>query len=302
MEANSHRKTNGLPGRVVAEGPLPILVSDAKGNIEYVNARFTELTGYKLEEVLGKNPRILSAGKTPESVYQELWDTILSGRVWKGDLLNKGKNGDCFWETISICPLKNDEGVITHFVGIWQDTTARKHREENLERQSITDDLTGLYNRRHILEELEKEMERALRYNRHLAGLMIDIDNFKVINDRYGHLIGDRVLKTFAGILKASIRKIDIVGRYGGDEFFVMLPESTVEIARTVVERIRSILRTYEWNVASELAPLTASFGLLSFADLKHAAKHSFVERVDRMLLEAKRAGKDKIVTGENRA
>ncbi len=290
---------NLILARALAEGPAPTVITDEKANIVYVNARFTELTGYTAEEVLGQNPRIFSAGKTPESVYQILWDTLRKGQVWTGDLLNKRKNGEIFWESIVISPLKNENGEISHYVGIWRDVSLERIRENDLKHDSITDALTGIYNRRHILEELEKEIERASRYNHKLAGIMADVDNFKLINNHYGHLIGDKVLITFAKTLKHSIRKIDIVGRYGGDEFLIILPESDLRIATLVAERMRKMLKTYEWNVLSELGPVTGSFGLFSFQDMKQVSKTDFIEKIDAALLAAKNAGKDRIIIGD---
>ena len=191
-------------------------------------------------------------------------------------------------------------GAFGFYAGLLQDKLAvQKEKLEvsvvKLGHESITDDLTGQYNRRHILEELGKEVERARRYGRRLSGMMIDLDNFKTVNDQYGHPTGDRVLKTFAGVIGRSIRKIDIVGRYGGDEFIVILPESTLEAARLVAERIQANLREYEKHVPSELFRVTASMGLISFEDVKEINESAFVEKIDQALLLAKRTGKNKI-------
>jgi len=287
----------------VQQSPVPVMIADRKGNIQYVNERFSVLTGYRSEEIIGKNPRVLSAGKTPQEVYRELWETLLSGRVWHGDLCNKRKSGEVFWESISIGPIKNREGIITHFVGIWQDNTRHKRIDEKLaedlreyEDQSKTDDLTRQYNRRHILAELDQELERALRYGRSLSGMMADIDDFKMINDRYGHLIGDRVIRAFATVLHRSIRKIDILGRYGGDEFLVILPEATLETAKFVASRIQKSLRDYHDNVLGDLSPFTASIGLISFDNIREMDKTIFIEKMDQAMFRAKRTGKNRVL------
>jgi len=290
---------------VAEQGPTPLLITNTSGEIEYVNPAFTQVTGYTLEELRGKNPRILKSGRTPPEVYKELWETILSGRVWHGDLWNRRKDGEIFAESILIARLRDDEGKITHFVGMWQDVTQRKQAEEDLEhravvleKESITDDLTGQYNRRHILEELEKEVERSRRYGRRLSGMMIDLDNFKQVNDQYGHPLGDRVLRTFSGILKKGIRKIDILGRYGGDEFIVILPESTVEVAHRVAARIQKNLHEYHKNVSGELFPAAASIGLISFENLQGVSRSAFVQKMDEALLRAKQSGKNRVAVG----
>ncbi len=291
--------------QAVEQNPHAILITNLSGNIVYVNRRFRALTGYSFEEIVGKNPRVLSSGKTDPEIYRKLWATVLAGEIWQGELLNRRKNGQFFWESISISPVKDGEGRVTHFVGVWNDSTERKKNEERtaeslkeFERQSITDDLTGQYNRRYILLELEKEVARAKRYGRKLSGMMIDIDDFKAINDRHGHLMGDRVIRAFAGIIRKSIRKIDLSGRYGGDEFLVLLPEATMETAKRVAERIRENLRIYEQNVLSDFGKLTASIGLMSFEDMPEADQTTFIERIDGALIQSKRAGKNTITAG----
>lgn len=286
--------------KAVEQAPVPVLITNAQADIEYVNPRFTELTGYTEMELIGKNPRVFASGKTPRQTYEELWKTILSGKVWQGEMCNQRKDGEIYWESIAISPIRDRKNRVTHFVGIWQDTTQRKLLEDELQTQSRTDDLTGQYNRRHILVELEKEVERAIRYGRHLSGMMVDIDDFKLINDKYGHLMGDRVLKSVAAVLEHSIRRIDILGRYGGDEFLVILPESALEIARLVAQRIQKNLLEYYQNVVRDLAPLTVSIGLLSFKNVREIDKAIFIEKIDQALLAAKRSGKNTISVGED--
>ena len=140
--------------------------------------------------------------------------------------------------------------------------------------------------------------ERAIRYERPLSGMMIDIDDFKKINDTHGHLTGDRVIRTFSKILEDSIRAIDILGRYGGDEFLLILPETVIDDARVVAERIRRNLINYQQNVMGEFGTLTASIGLVAFDDTCRANKTIFLDKIDSILLAAKRAGKSKIVVG----
>ncbi len=289
----------------VIHSPCPMMITDREGLIEYVNPTFTKLTGFSLEEVKGKTPRILKSSKTPLSVHEDLWRTILSGRIWHGEVCNQRKSGKEFWESIYINCIKDSQGVITHFVAVWQDVTVRKkhdeheqHLKEGFEKQSRTDDLTGIYNRRHIFVELERESERAIRYKRSLSGMMIDVDDFKKINDQYGHLTGDRVLRTFARILEDSIRTIDILGRYGGDEFLVILPETEIEEARIVAERIQKNLHGYQNNILGEFGILSASIGLVAFDESCRNNKTIFLEKIDKVLLAAKHAGKNTVVIG----
>jgi len=162
-----------------------------------------------------------------------------------------------------------------------------------LEGQSITDDVTGLYNHRHLMDVLAKELERAKRYHRTLSAVMLDIDDFKKINDQYGHLVGDRVLRELARLLKKSVRQVDTVARYGGDEFFIILPESTSDAAQLVAERIQGNARGYHFNQPENSLSLTVSIGISSFQNSKDIDRTHLIEKTDQALLKAKSLGKN---------
>ncbi len=183
----------------------------------------------------------------------------------------------------------------------FDETFRQKMRLENmntlLRQQTITDDLTGLYNRRHILSELERELERASRYKHPLSGMMIDIDRFKDVNDRYGHQIGDRLLREVASVLSMSIRKIDVIGRYGGDEFLVILPEAGIEAAQTVTLRIQKALGQYAFNVKEGSVEIRVSIGLTTLGAVQETDATAFVEHADALLLSAKKAGKNRVMS-----
>lgn len=166
-----------------------------------------------------------------------------------------------------------------------------------LKTQSMTDDITGLYNHRHLIEEADKELARAKRYGRFLSGMMVDIDDFKNINDNYGHLTGDSVLKELAAILKNGVRKMDIVGRYGGDEFLVLLPETTGELARNLANRIQKDVRQHQFKTLRDYISVTVSIGVVHFKDNKDLNKLAFIERLDKAMYLAKNLGKDRIFT-----
>lgn len=166
-----------------------------------------------------------------------------------------------------------------------------------LERQSMLDEVTGLANRRFLEFEIEREIARAQRRGSPIAGLMIDIDDFKAVNDRYGHLTGDAVLAHVASVLQRSIRKADITGRYGGDEFLVILPEANLPVAERVAARIQRNIHIWPIEAATQIE-VTVSIGLFAFADASALDKKAFIERIDLALLKAKQAGKDRIVSG----
>ena len=167
----------------------------------------------------------------------------------------------------------------------------------SLKEESIMDELTGQYNRRHILMELEKEIERARRYKHTLAGIMIDVDDFKKFNDRYGHLLGDYILKEVTNVFDHCIRTIDVLGRYGGDEFMILLPEATADTAKVVAERIKKAMHEHPFTHKKKPLKVTCSLGLHYFPDLTSVDKNDFIEKIDRALYAAKQAGKNRVMS-----
>ncbi len=197
--------------------------------------------------------------------------------------------------------------VFTFFgrtVGVWLDKFDEQKQsldEVNtfLKEQSIMDELTGFYNRRHILTEIEKELERAKRYNHTLVGIMIDVDDFKKYNDKYGHLFGDTVLKEVAKIFDRCIRTIDVLGRYGGDEFIILLPEANLETGFIVANRIRETVAKQEFKVKKRGIHVTVSLGVHFFDNLTEVDKNIFIETIDRALFQAKEGGKNRAVSSD---
>jgi diguanylate cyclase (GGDEF)-like protein len=165
------------------------------------------------------------------------------------------------------------------------------------ERQSLTDDLTGLFNHRYLLKEAEREAERVARRPHALASIMIDIDDFKRVNDRFGHLAGDAVLREVASVLQRSVRKVDTVGRYGGDEFLVLMPDATLETARRAAERIRQDVGRHPFRVDGEKLPVSLSVGVYAPGD-QPVGEVELIEKADEALLKAKARGKDRVEAG----
>ena len=167
----------------------------------------------------------------------------------------------------------------------------------SLKEQSILDEMTEQYNRRHILLELDKEIERARRYKHTLAGIMIDVDDFKKFNDKHGHLMGDYILKEVTHVFDHCIRTIDVLGRYGGDEFMILLPEATAETATIVAERIKKALHEHPFIFKKKTFKVTCSIGVHYFEDLTNLDKADFIDKIDQALYKAKTTGKDRVVT-----
>jgi diguanylate cyclase (GGDEF)-like protein len=167
----------------------------------------------------------------------------------------------------------------------------------SLKEESIMDELTGQYNRRHIMYELEKEIERARRYKHTLAGIMIDVDDFKKFNDRYGHLLGDTILKEVTSVFDHCIRTIDVLGRYGGDEFIILLPEAGPETAKVVADRIKKSIGEHVVTHKKKALKVTVSIGFHYFDDLTNTDKKEFIDKIDQALYLAKTSGKNRVAS-----
>ena len=184
--------------KAVEQSPVSILVTDFEGRIEYVNPKFCQVSGYALEEVIGLTPRILKGGFIAPELYQELWATIRAGREWHGVFHNRTKSGQLIWELASISPIRDEQGAITHFVGVKEDITELKRLQEQLDQQAHHDPLTGLANRSLFYDRLNYSLALAKRRKSGFAVLYLDLDGFKGVNDAFGHERGDTLLTLVA--------------------------------------------------------------------------------------------------------
>lgn len=221
------------------QSPNLILVTDTQGVIEHVSDRVEEMTGYSAEELIGCTPAILKSGQTPPELYQNLWSTISRGYTWSGELLNRKKNGEQYWQHLHIAPIRNHHNGISRYVGVMEDISRQKLLEDEIYAYAISDRITGLYNRKILIELANRDITAALRYGRAMTLLVVDIDHFKEVNDRFGYPAGNQYMQQLAEICRASVRTSDLIGRIGKDSFAVLLTESTLADALQVAERIR---------------------------------------------------------------
>ncbi|QEQ95651.1 EAL domain-containing protein [Neptunomonas concharum] len=225
--------------RAVEQSPTMVIITDALGIIEYVNEEFSDVTGYQLSEVRGLTPAILNAGETEGAFYKDMWETIKSGHDWHGEMRNKTKSGQIYWSMLSISPILNEQGEITHFIGVSEDISSQKKTQEQIEQLAFYDPLTRLGNRRLFREQLEFELKKAKRNDSIFALFYLDLDNFKQVNDTLGHDVGDRLLQALADRIRQTLRHSDLIARLGGDEFIALLPDvSGPKEAGVVAEKL----------------------------------------------------------------
>ncbi len=226
-----------------------IVITDIHAHIQWVNPAFTQLTGFTLEEALGRRPSdLVKSGKHNPALYRSMWETILSGQTWHGEIINRRKDGSLYDEALIIAPVTGEDGAIRYFVAIMQDITERKLAEEKISNLAFYDALTQLPNRRLLNDRLEQVMAASKRSGHYGAVMFLDLDNFKPLNDTYGHGVGDLLLIEVAHRLAGCVRETDTVARFGGDEFVVMLGELDKDKAESaiqagiVAEKIRTTL------------------------------------------------------------
>jgi len=271
-----------------------IVITDKDATVIWANSAFGRLTGYSPEEAVGNKPsELVKSGLQNGAFYQDMWANLLIGQHWRGELINKRKNGSLYHEELSIAPVKNSAGEITHFIGIKEDITERKEMEAQLQRLASTDPLTGLFNRRVFLDQLELERAKVARLPHYSAVLlMLDLDFFKRINDAYGHATGDIVLKAFAEIVRNTSRAIDIPARLGGEEFAILLSGADKNDARIMAERLREQVAATVIDHDAGPVQITVSIGAatLSADDINAEA---VLHRADVALYEAKDRGRN---------
>ena len=302
--------------RAVEQSPASIVITDLEGKIQYVNSRFSQVTGYSSEEATGQNPSILKSNQTPSRTYEDMWRTIIAGGEWHGEFINRKKNGELYFEFAMISPIANSEGVVTHYLAVKEDITERKRADDELRltnlkletqmrkikalqtslyEQAIRDFLTGLYNRRFLNESLEKELARALRYAYPVSFVMIDIDKFKMINDTFGHNAGDLMLQNLARQLNKHIRTSDIACRYGGDECLIVLPNTSAKSALQTAERLRATFEAAKVRFVKTKIRATISLGIATFP-VHGSTSKEILSAADQALYQAKSEGRNRVI------
>ncbi len=270
-----------------------VFITDRDGRIVWANEAFSRLSGYAAHETLGRSPAMLKSGRQDAEFYRELWQTILAGSVWRGEVVERRKDGLLYAVDESITPLCDAAGNITHFIANLHDITSRKKEDDRNHFLAYHDSLTGLPNRTLFLRLLEQALAHCERSGSRLAVLFIDLDYFKSVNDTLGHQLGDRLLVTVAERLRASVRKSDVVARLAGDEFTVIEPgivdaRPAGILARTLV---RALSRPFK--LKGHDVQVRASVGISIYPD-DGATPEELLQCADVAMYRAKEQGRNR--------
>ncbi|NVK19105.1 MAG: EAL domain-containing protein [Methylocystaceae bacterium] len=227
--------------RAVQQSPVSVMITDNKGRVEYVNPTYEATTGYSRSEVLGNLPDVMAGDFVSLDQNAEVWDAVNKGKEWRGEFCNNRKNGEVFWEYVTVAPIRDEVGGLTNLLISKEDITYRKEAEEKIYRQANFDDLTGLPNRDLTLDRLGQALERS----DHAALIVVDVDNFKKVNDSLGHAVGDEVLKIVVERINSCLDQRQTAGRVSGDEFAIVVSEmNAVNEAEALIGRILDAFST----------------------------------------------------------
>jgi len=287
---------------VTFEAQQGMLVTDAHKTIIRANQAMTRILGHSTEELIGKNPHMYSAGRHDSGFYDAMWKDITTTGYWHGEIWNRHKNGSLVPILLTITSVKNEAGITTHYVGCFTDITQRIKNENELHDLAFYDPLTGLANRRLMMDRLNVAFSKSARSQNYGAVLFVDLDRFKELNDEHGHPQGDVILEKVADRLMVSMREGDTVARFGGDEFVVLLEDlsdnydNAYKSALDIAEKLRVALNhPYTLHTPSMIEwTISPSIGATLF--LNHEKSVEIVlKEADCALYQAKDAGRNTV-------
>ena len=269
--------------------------TDKRGRITHVSSAFCTISGYREEELIGQPHSIVRHPETPAVLFEGLWETIAGGGEWQGELRNRRKDGSSYWVDTVIRPQYDEAGAIRGYMSVRTDITDRKH----VEHLSVTDPLTGLYNRRHFNRTVEEEIHRVRREGEHIGFMVIDVDDFKRYNDNYGHQKGDEALRLLGDVLSTSVRRAgDCVFRLGGEEFGLLCsgsgPEAMQGYAERLRERVEGLRIEHAYNSGGPY--LSISIGLCVCHGEAVGGVDALYRAADEALYRAKELGRNRVV------
>lgn len=291
-ERKRQEEVQKLASLVINSSTASVMITDADNRIVSVNPAFTELTGYHSEEVVGKVPGFLASGRHTKNFFEDMWQTLSEVGHWEGEWWNRNRNGEEYVEQVNLSRLLDNEGNVFRYVKIATDVTEKRRLEEKIWYQASYDTVTGLPNRRLFLDRFSQELKKCDRTGDGLAILYLDLDNFKSVNDEYGHVAGDMLLIEASRRICSCVRSTDTVTRLGGDEFAVLLIDlndtARVEaVADDIKETLAQSFRLHNIDVS-----ISASIGIASYP--KDATDmDDLIKKADLAMYAVKHGGKN---------
>jgi diguanylate cyclase (GGDEF)-like protein/PAS domain S-box-containing protein len=312
-EIDSQSESSNLLNEYKRAVDISSIVSktNPKGIITYVNDKFCEISGYKKNELIGQAHNIIRHPSMDSEAFKNLWDTIKLKKPWQGIITNMKKDGRKYVVDSTVIPILDLDGDIVEYIALRHDITDFEDTKEqlgninkmmknkvdelhsmttSLEKKATIDSLTGIYNRMKFEEIMDEEIERISVNGKDLSILLLDIDYFKAINDTYGHQAGDTVLKELSSLISENIKTSDILARWGGEEFVIILPGTNVDGAFQFAEKLRKIIKH---NHFTDIGKMTASFGVGQLGE--YETKSTLFEKVDKALYIAKNNGRNRV-------
>ena len=270
-----------------------MLVTDENNQIISINPAFSSITGYSLEEVKGKSPAIFKSGRHDQAFYHAMWSAIVTTGQWQGEIWDKRKNGEPYAKWLTINTIRDKDGKINRYVALFSDITEKKKSEELIWRQANFDTLTGLPNRDMFHDRLRQEVKRSIRAELPLALLLVDLDQFKEVNDTLGHAVGDMLLIEAARRISACVRESDTVARLGGDEFTIVMSEISDNthvdfVAQKIISRLAE-----PFHLNDEVVYVSASIGITLYPN-DSIDIDALMKNADQAMYVAKNKGRNR--------
>lgn len=283
-----------LAATVFSHAREGIMITSADGTILDANGMFSQLTGYGLDEVRGKNPRLLGSGYHDKTFYAAMWSALREQGHWSGEIWNRHKNGKVFAEMLTISAVRDREGQTQQYVALFSDITSIKEHERQLERMAHYDVLTNLPNRALLSDRLHQAMAQAVRRKSRVAVCYLDLDGFKAVNDQHGHKAGDQLLITLAARMKQVLRESDTLARIGGDEFVVLLLDLSEDDAHfPILDRLLAVIA--EPVLLGDLQlQVSASLGVTYYPQQLAVDADQLLRQADHAMYHAKQTGKNR--------
>lgn len=294
IDSLDHRENLLLSSTVFREAIEGVIIADYHGKVLMANRSFHEITGFLPEDILGKDIKVFHSDSHDRNLFRKIFKSVATTGKWEGEVWNRRQSGQIRLHRLSVVGISSKEGMLTHFIGFLSDITAQREEEDRMRRLAFHDPLTGLPNRMLFHDRLDQALRGAKRSDSAVAICYLDLDEFKPVNDRYGHQVGDELLKEVALRLERSIREADTVCRIGGDEFIILFPNilDENEIERLGEQLLQEVSKPFAWG--DELLYVTASAGLALYPN-DGAELTDLLTQADWAMYQAKKYGRNRL-------